>query len=176
MIRRPRRSVPATLVALVLLTAAVLITVSCVQLLLDRPPLVPFATLARTASDLTWDNTIVVLLAGSVAALGLVLLIAALMPGNPVVLGLEHRAGQPDAGTTRRSLDRALVSSARGVDGVDKASIRVKPRAVTVTVRTPLHDTGDLPEQVRTALGVRLDDIALAQRPRVRVRADTRST
>lgn len=176
MIRRPRRSLPATLVALALLAAAFLIAVSCGQLLLDQTPLLPFAAVAQTGAAFTWNQVIVLAAAAVVAVLGLALMVAALSPGAPTIVALAPRDGQPHAGATRRSLARALTMAARNVDGVDKASVRVRPRTVTAAVRTPLREPADLPEQVRTAITERLDDIALAQRAQVRVRTTTRST
>ena len=176
MIRRPRRSLPATLVALALLAAAFLIAVSCGQLLLDQTPLLPFAAVAETGAALTWNQVIVLTAAAVVAVLGLALMVAALCPGTPTVIALAPRDGQPDAGATHRSLTRALTLAARNVDGVDKASVRVRPRTITAAIRTPLRDPADLPEQVRTAITERLDDIAPAQRAQIRVRTTTRST
>jgi len=177
MMRRPRRRLPAALVALALLAAAVVVTMSCVALLLDKAPLLPFAALADTAGTVRWNQPVVLAIAALTAILGLVLLGAALLPGTPTVLGLDRRDGQPAAGATRRSLNRALTAAARGVDGVDTATVRVKPRTVAATVRTPLHDTAALPEQVQAAITERLDDIALVPPPRIRVRtSNTRGT
>lgn len=176
MIRRPRRSLLATLVALALFAAVFLIAVSCGQLLLDQAPLLPFAAVAETGAAFTWDEVIVLVAAAVVAVLGLGLMVAALFPGAPTVVALAPRDGQSDAGATRRSLARALAVAARNVDGVDKASVRVRPRTITAAVRTPLRDAADLPEQVRMAITERLDDIALAQHAQVRVRTTTRST
>lgn len=171
--RRSRRCGPAIVVALVVLATAVVVTVSCVQLLLDHAPLLPFATLADTAGTTTWDEGTVLVAAGVVAGLGIGLLLAALTPGAPTVLSLEPRDGQPDAGATRRSLNGALTAASRRVDGVDKAKVRVKRRTIAATVHTPLHDDGDLPDQVRTAITERLEDIAPTQRPPIRVRTNT---
>lgn len=173
MTRHSRRSVPAVLVALALLAASVLTAVSCIQLLLGDPPLLPLAAIAKAAGNHTWNQSVVLAGAGLVTALGLVLLCAALIPGAPTVLGLDRRQSEPEAGATRRSLDRALTLAARDVDGVAKAAVRIKRRTITATVRTPLHEAATLPEHVHTAITDRLDDIALAHRPRLRIRTKT---
>ncbi len=169
MIRRPRRTLPALLVALGLLAAAVLTAISCIQLLLGQPPLLPFAELARTASGLSWHQPVVLAGAAVITLLGLMLLAAALVPGTPTVLPLAPVADQPEAGVTRPSLSRSLANAAAAVDGIDHAQVRVRDWRVTATVRTPLGSPG-LDEQVRSALAERLDDIAPARHPRIRVR------
>jgi len=173
MIRRPRRSLPALLVALGLLAAAVLTAISCIQLLLGQPPLLPFAELARTASGLSWHQPVVLAGAAVITLLGLMLLAAALVPGTPTVLPLAPVADQPETGVTRPSLSRSLANAAAAVDGVDHAQVRVRDRRVTATVRTPLQDSPGLDEQVRAALAERLDDIAPARHPQIRVRLST---
>ncbi|MGQ0572889.1 MAG: DUF6286 domain-containing protein [Pseudonocardia sp.] len=171
--RRPRRSIPAALVATALLALAVVTAVTCVQMLLGQAPLVDAAALLAAGGSLAWSQPPVLAAAGVVAALGLVLVLVAVTPGTPTVLALETRDGVPDAGATRRSLGRALALAASDVDGVSAASVRVRARTVTATVRTPLYDAADLPDQVRDALATRLADIAPARPPRVRVRART---
>jgi copper chaperone CopZ len=173
MIRRSRRSLPAALVALVLLVGSVLVAISCIQLLLSQPPVVPFAAIAETASTITWNQPAVLVAAAVVAVLGLILLAVALIPGRPTVLGLAHRDGQPDAGATCHSLAQAVAGVTRTVDGVDSARVRLRPHTITATVQTSLREKQEIPEQVRAAIVERLDDIALARPPRIRVRVRT---
>ena len=106
MIRRPRRSLPAALLALVLLAAAVLVALSCIQLLLHQNPLIPFDALAEYAANLRWNDPVSIAAGVVAAVLGLILLAAALLPGKPTVLPLSrrrahHRRGQPPQPATR---------------------------------------------------------------------------
>jgi hypothetical protein len=74
-----RRSVPAFVVALVMLVASVSVAVSCVQTIAGVPPLLAFDTLGRTAASTLADPK--VLGAGALLALlGTVLLLCALLP------------------------------------------------------------------------------------------------
>ncbi len=175
MIRRPRRTLPATLVALVLLAAAALTAVSCVQVLTGRPPWLPFTAAAAFGATLTWSHPLTLVVALIVLLLGLVLLAAAVVPGAPTVLALVGAADQPTSGATRASVATALRNAAGAVDGVDTATVRVRGGAVTATVRTPIRESAALAEQVRAAITDRLDDLALARAPRIRVRVATRS-
>lgn len=177
MIRRPRRSLPATLVALLLLAAAVLVALSCVQVLLGRPSLIPLATLAGVGASLTW-NTPVVIAGGVIAGvLGLLLLAAAVLPGRPTVLALSGSSAGTSSGVTRRSLCRDLVSTVRSADGITATRISVKRGRIRAMVHAPGGENTELDEQVRGLLTNRLAEIALAHRPRmrVRVRAERRS-
>jgi hypothetical protein len=177
MIRRPRRVVPAVLVALVLLAAAVFVIWSCVDLLLGRPPLVPFDAIARRAAALHGDELLVLAAGGVVAGLGLVLLACAWLPGVPNVLTLADVGDQTSAGVTRRSLRNAVARAAGSVDGVAKAGAKVGAGRVRATVSTPLGESGDLSERVRSAVGSRLTAIALHRAPSVKVKINrSRST
>lgn len=174
MIRRPRRVLPATLAALVLLAAGVVVAVSCIQVVLGRVPWLPFGSAAAAAADLAWNAPAVLAGAAVVAALGIVVLLGALVPGTPTVMPLAGAHAGPAAGVTRSSLVRALTAAAAGVDGVGSAAVRVRARTVTTTVRTPLRDPGTLVDEVRAATVERLADVALLRSPRIRVRVRTR--
>lgn len=173
MIRRPRRVVPATIVALVLLAAAVPTVWSGAQVLLGQSPVVPFAALATAAASLTWAAMPVLAAAGVLAVAGIVLILAAVVPGKPTVLALADRtwnSSQPSAGATRRSISTAVKAAASGVSGVDRATVGLSGRTVTATVHTPLRADPELTAQVRTAVTARLDDIAPARPLKVRIR------
>lgn len=169
MIRRPRRTVPATIAALVVLAAAVVVTISCIQVIVGSPPLIPFGALGALAGDTSWNDP-AVLAAGAVLALiGIVLLACALLPGTPQVLALATGNDHTDAGVARRSLANDLTSHARRADGITGAHVTVGGRTVKVIAHTPLRDHSGLSERVRELVGERLDDINLARRPRLRV-------
>lgn len=182
MIRRPRRSLPATLAALVLLAAAVLVSIASIQQLLGYPPIVLSTTLAAPVLGRTWGEPVVITAGVLAVALGLILLAAALLPGKPTVLPLAHDpagtgADHTDAGVSRRSLGKDLTTAAAAADGVSSATLTVGRRRITATVRTPGADTREIGEQVRNLLTDRLTDIAPTRTPTVRVKvtADRRS-
>ena len=80
MIRRPRRSVAASLVALVLLAVCVLLAVAVVQQLLGQQPVLPFTDLNALAAGLTGADVAFLVLSGVLALAGLVLVLVALRP------------------------------------------------------------------------------------------------
>jgi len=174
-IRRPRRTVPAVLVAAVLLAVAVLVIWSSVQVLLGQQPVVPFADVAAAPAALTPAEPLVLAAAALCALVGLVLVVVAVVPGAPTVLPLAtpaEPASRLTAGVTRRSLIRTL-SRAAAVDGVDAAKVRLARRRVVVTARTPYRTAQpDLTDQVRAAVTARLADIGLARPVTVAVRLE----
>ncbi|MBJ7607872.1 MAG: hypothetical protein JF887_00360 [Candidatus Dormibacteraeota bacterium] len=173
MIRHPRRTLPASLVALVLLAAAVLIAVSCIQLLTGQHQWLSFSAMTQYGSTLAWNQPATLAMAAAVAVLGLALLLAALTPGSPTVLPLASSDERPVTGVTRSSLNTVLSSAAASADGVETAIVRVRGRAVTATVRTPLNEPGALAQQVHSAISERLEDVTLARPRRIKVRVAT---
>ncbi|SFP78701.1 hypothetical protein SAMN05421810_103412 [Amycolatopsis arida] len=171
MIRRPRRAVPAALVAVAVLAGAVVVAVSAVQLMLDRPPLVDYDAVASALHGTHWNEWPVAVAGGVVGLLGLALVLAAVLPGRPVVLPLATPEGvEADAGATRRGLRASLHDAVAAVDGVAAARVRLRPRKVAVRVRTNRARDEGLAEAVRDAVERRLDQIDFAVRPRPRVR------
>ena len=171
MIRRPRRTVPAVLVATVLLAVSVLVTWSSVQVLLGRQPLLPFSDLAAVPAATGLGAPLTVAALAVTAVAGSVLLIAAVVPGAPTVVALaaSPEDGAPTSGV-RRSLVRTLTRAA-DVDGIDAATVRLTGRRVVVTARTPYRTArADLVAHVRDAVTDRLADVGLARPVTVVVR------
>jgi hypothetical protein len=169
LIRRPRRTVPATIVGLMILVAAAVVAISCIQLIVGSPPLVAFSTLAELGRDTTWNDPRVLAAGGTLSSIGLVLLACGLLPGRPQVLALAPGDDHTVAGISRRSLAADLTSRARRADGITGARVRVGARTIAVNARTPLRDRSGLPERVRELVTERLDDIDLARPARLRV-------
>ncbi|OLF04994.1 DUF6286 domain-containing protein [Actinophytocola xanthii] len=172
MTRRPRRAVPAVLTALVLLSMSVLTAISAIQLLAGRRPLVSYAAIADWAHATRWDSLVVTAGSAAVLLIGLVLLVAAVLPGRPTVLPLRATDTDAtiDAGASRRSLRSTLRAAANAVDGVTATTLTLRGRRVTAVVRTHRTTREGLAEAVRAAVSHRLDQISPATRPAVRVR------
>lgn len=181
MTRRPRRSLAATLAALILLAACVLAATDAIQIQVHyRHPLVSWDRFAHYLHGAHWNGAVVTATAGILIALGVIALLAALLPGRPVLIGLRggtadgDTAPLPDAGVSRRGLRAALRTAAASVDGVISAKLSLRRHAVAATVYT-LGSTEGITDDVRTALEKCLDRIAPAAQFAVRVRASVRS-
>jgi hypothetical protein len=169
-IRRSRRSLPASLVALVLLAACVVVAVSAIQFLVGERPLVGYTSLTDAIHRTNWDQWPVLLGGGVAVVLGLVLLYAAVVPGKAIVLPLAPTGENIDSGATRQSLRRTLRTAVSSVDGVDTTKLKQGRKKVTARVRTNRTNTEGIAEAVRSAVELRLDQIAPVIRPSVRVR------
>ncbi|MGW5701611.1 DUF6286 domain-containing protein [Amycolatopsis japonica] len=165
--RRPRRSVPAVLVALVVLAGCVLAAAVAVQTIIGEKPWISYDAIASALHDLRWSDPLPAIAGGVVALLGLLLLVSAVVPGKPTVLPLE---GGTDSGASRRSYRSTLRTAASTVDGVSAAKLKVKRRAIVSVVTTGRTNTAGLADAVRSAIEHRLAQIGPAAVPAVRVR------
>jgi hypothetical protein len=172
-IRRSARVLPAVLTAAVLLAAAAGVAVAGVQVLLGQAPWFPLDTAVDAAAALRLGSPEVLVGAGVVALVGLLLVAAAVVPGAPTVLPVAAGDRPLRVGATRRGVRASLHAVVGGVDGVERAGLRVRGRSVTARVGTPFADSATVAARVRQALEDRLDELDLARRPRVRVRATT---
>lgn len=175
MIRRPRRTAPATVVALVLLAVCVAVAVAVTQSLLGQTPFVQLPQLLSFTSRQRWNSTVIIVAAIVAAVIGLILLLTAVRPGKPIVLPLARitdHDGAPvaDAGVRRKTLNKDLTAAAATVPGVTKATVTARRGTVTAQITTA-PDRDAVPDQVRDRLTDRLVEIAPARTPKVRVRA-----
>ncbi|MFC4377264.1 DUF6286 domain-containing protein [Nocardia halotolerans] len=166
MTRRPRRVVPAVVVALVLCVLAVLVVVSLIQRLTGAREWVSYDSIATRLHDTTWGSVWVLGVGVVIIVLGLVLLAAAALPGKPVVLALESGDGI-EAGITRRSLRHALADAAGRVEGLDKTRVRLRSKKIHVAGHTR-HGIERTAQEVGEAVADRLDRIKPATVPRLR--------
>lgn len=164
---RPRRTIPATLTALVLLAACVLTAVVAIQLITGQGALISYHSVADALHSTRWSDTTTLIAGGACALLGLLLLLAALLPGKPTVLPLT---GDLDAGITRRSLRHALQNTASSVDGVSRARLKLGRRGIVARIRTDRTNTAGLADAVSAALDRRLDQLTPLVRPAVKIR------
>ncbi|MFD5061866.1 DUF6286 domain-containing protein [Streptomyces sp. NPDC058394] len=164
---RPRRTIPATLTALVLLAACVLIAIVAIQLIIGQSPLISYRSVTDTLHSTHWSDTTTLIAGATFALLGLLLLLAALLPGKPTVLPL---AGDMDSGITRRSLRHALQNTAANVDGVSRAKLKLGRRTIVARIRTDRTNTAGLTDAVRAALDQRLDQVTPLTRPAMKIR------
>jgi hypothetical protein len=165
--RRPRRSVPAVLTAVVVLAACVLVAVVAIQLIVGERPWVSFDAVASALHDLRWTDVLPAVAGGVVALLGLILVLAAILPGATTVLPL---GGSFDAGAARGGYRSTLRAAAADVDGVSGAAVKLGTRRVKVRVETARTSPDGLADAVREAVGHRLDQVGPATRPAVSVR------
>lgn len=177
--RRPSRSVAATICAVVLLALGVAAVVAALLRLTSgtwpEAATAPLDWLAESA----WNSPGVWAAGIALAAAGLVLLLAGIVPGRfhdlPVRLPAGDRSaeqatsGGPSAVMSRRAVAQLAAATCEHIDGVSSASATATDRDVRVTVTTALHDTQDLQRWVGDGVHSRLEASGLDPVPRVRV-------
>jgi hypothetical protein len=167
----------AVLLALALLLAGVLAPAEIVHTaVLDKPGhlILPWETLTRFFTGHAWSTAPVLTISAIAAGVGLVLLLAELKRRRPGLLRLSTNDEHLTAGTTRRSLQRALAVRAEEVDGISSASAKVRRRRASVAATTGLRDAGDLRQRLTDQLTGWLDGLGLVKAPRLRVRLSSR--
>ncbi|AYF76675.1 hypothetical protein D7D52_25875 [Nocardia yunnanensis] len=145
MIRRPRRTGAAVVVALAVFALCLVTVISLIQKLTGGKELVSYDSVATRLHDIGWSDPIVAAVGAAVIVLGLLLLALALLPGRPVVLPLADLDGSA-AGVTRRSVRAALTRELDGLPGVDARRIRVGRRTIRVAA-TSVPAPGEIPPE-----------------------------
>ncbi|MFC3298414.1 hypothetical protein FJV46_02220 [Arthrobacter agilis] len=172
--RRPSRTVPATLTSLVLvLVGAALAWTGIAGLGGDTSP--AEGSLAA-ASGLTWGSTAVSVIVGALLLAGLVLLLAALLPGRRTLLTAGTTWDGTEGTTTvisRSAVERLAAARACGIDGVSSAGSRLRGSRLRVSITTHLRSTADLQDAVGRAVQSSVDDLGLMPAPRVGTHART---
>jgi Family of unknown function (DUF6286) len=168
---RPRRSVPGVLVAAVLAAAGILGAIQATSAALGRPVWkVPHRYFAGPLQDTHWNDTATLATAAAVAFIGLVLVLAGLIPGRPRAIPLASGDESVVIGVPRRSLRRSLARLATDIDGIDRARAKARRRSIVVRATTRLRDIVGLREDVHTAVQDRLAALDPLRPPRVKVR------
>lgn len=176
LVRRPSRSVPAALLGALLLAVGLLGTWLLGSLLLDGAW--PAAAQDRLVAvgEQRLDSPPVLVAAGVLAALGLALLLAALIPGRPsrrlVLRGeVPGRTAVP-----HRDLGRRAVRRVEAVDGVHSARATLAGRRLEVVARTVVDDPEAVLRAARAAAEQAVDELRpdTPLRTRVRIKRMTR--
>lgn len=177
---RPTRTVPATIVSVLLLLLGVgLVWVAVLRLLDGRWPAF-LGSVNGWLAGLTWGAALTLVICAGVALLGLVLLLTAIVPGKPNALTVTDQAddtGDGPASTdyvmTRRSVAKLAAAHADLVDGVDKVNATAGPRRVQVHVATASEQTADIQRTVTDRVTQALAAAGLKPMPRVTTTART---
>lgn len=163
--RRPRRAGAAALAALVVAAFCTVVAVVAIQLILGERPWIDYGAVAGTR----WRELPIAVAGGALVLLGLVLVVAAVLPGRLTVLPLR-----PDSGVARQSYRSTLRRAAANVDGVSRAKLTVRRRRLRAKVRTERTNTTGLADAVRSALTERLGQLDPATSPRISVKVVTK--
>ena len=170
LIRRPSRSTPSVLLALLLLTAGGL----GAWLLGHR--IVSGTWPDRAASTLdavestTLGSAAVLTTAGIAAVCGLVMILTALWPGVPERVEILPDAVPGQTAVTRRDLSGLVRTQVEQVDGVHSVAVTARRSRVDVVVLSVLDDLDPVQEAARKKTDEALETLQPAGITRSRVR------
>lgn len=177
--RRPSRTVPAVIVALVLLTLSVAMVWVAVRRLSSGEWPGAVTQAADWAAALTWASATLLVIAGVVVLVGFVLVLCAVVPGKPTALRIETEPldaehGNVEAVMTRHSVAKLANARANEVDGVEGVKTTVTGRLVAMTITTPSTQREDIQQNVTERVRAALEASGLDPMPRVRAKARTK--
>lgn len=155
---RPRRSGLASLVALLVLVGCVLVAIAAVQIAQDRDRTVlgSVSWVAERLRTRDWSDVGVLIAGVGLGVVGVLLLVAGLVPARRPFVRLVDPDPHTIAGVTRGGLARELGALASAVDGVASAKATVKRRRVRVDAQCALRDDTGVQEAIETAVRDRL--------------------
>ncbi|GAA0983500.1 DUF6286 domain-containing protein [Nocardiopsis sp. NPDC006198] len=168
---RPQRSLPAAVAAVsVAVVGGLAVAVTTAGADGAPSPLTGIDGSLSRVSSTPWEAPEAMVLSAVAAAVGLTLVLTALLPGTGGHLALRTDDRDTVAGLTRRGLRDILAVEARGVDGVGSVRVRGGSRTVRIEVRTHIREAGWLGERVEAVVRRRVEDLRPLRAPRVVVR------
>lgn len=169
---RGRRSGVSSVVALLIVVLSALGAVAAIQIELGHHTTVLGRVTAVThrlhAHD--WTDVAVLTTGIVLGVLGLLILLAGLLPARRSMLRLTEREPNTIFAISRSGLARDLTAVASGIDGVESARVRVSRRQVTVKASSAMRDNNGLADAVRSTLEKRVETLGPARSLRVRAR------
>ena len=166
---------PSVLAASLLTAAGGATVVQVVSARLGHPALRP--EIIRRLHTLTWNDPPPMAVGGGLTLAGLLLVLAAVLPGRTRTAPLAGDDPRFVTGLGRSSLRAALHATVMEVPGIDAANVRLRgrlrPRAEIRAVGG-FRDPGDLAEQVAEAVRDRLADLDPVRVPEVAVHVTER--
>ena len=115
----------------------------------------------RWLQQTTWSSPVVLVAGIVLAAIGVVLLLAALLPPSRHVVELVSPREGVATAITPGGLRRTLAAAAVGVDGVTEAGTRLGRRRIRVDAITRLRRTDGLSDAAAAAVQRRLQVLDL---------------
>ncbi|MFB4297219.1 DUF6286 domain-containing protein [Actinomadura sp. NTSP31] len=145
------RRVPVGTVAALLLTAASVIGAIDVIAAMTGASLRVFAY--RELADVRWDGWVTRGICIGLGLVGLVFLLAGLLPGRSRIVPLHGARPEVMMGVSRRGLRSAIAAAAGDATGVSRVRrVRLGATRVKVVAETPAHDPRGLDEGVAEAV------------------------
>ncbi|MBO2456425.1 DUF6286 domain-containing protein [Actinomadura violacea] len=154
---RSRRVRIGSVAALLLLAASVIAAIDVISAMIGSSLHV---VAYRALLDVRWDGWETRAISGGLVLVGLVFLLAGLLPGRSRVVPLHGAVPDVMMGVSRRGLRRAIAAAAEDATGVARVRrVRLGRRRVKVVAETPVRDARGLEDGVAEAVGECLERI-----------------
>lgn len=174
---RPSRAVPSLIVGTLLLAVGV----ALVWLAITRLVNGTWPALLQGPRDwlavLAWNDPAVQQIGIAAVVVGVILLLCAVIPGGFNALAIDDsRSGaggeappvqERETVMTRRAVARLAKARCLQIDGVGSAAATATTRRVHLSLKTSLHEPGDLRTRVIEAVRARLEETGLSPVPQV---------
>ncbi|UEJ83368.1 alkaline shock response membrane anchor protein AmaP [Brachybacterium halotolerans subsp. kimchii] len=168
--RRPARTAPVVLLALVLLVLGGLGVWTLGSLVIDGSwPASASAAIADLGA-LRLDSTPVLVTGCVLAVLGLLMVLAAILPGGRSRMRLLEDDVPGSTVISRRDLAGRVRARTEEVDGVQSTQVDVGRRTVSVHARTVVDEVGPVESDVREAAEAAVAELRPDTMPSIRVR------
>ncbi|MFD5554461.1 DUF6286 domain-containing protein [Streptomyces sp. NPDC127068] len=164
------RRVPAGIVALLLVAGTGLLLYDVAAVRAGRPAMGWRRTLADGLATRPLDDPWVLTGAGVAAALGLLLLVLALTPGQRALLPMRGTGPDLRAALHRKAAATALRDRAAEVSGVQSVRVRVRRRKAEVRAVSHFRELDDVRADLESALAEGVDELGLGRPPSLRLR------
>lgn len=175
LVRRPTRTVPASLLALTLLVLGGLGIWLLGTYLVNGTWPGPASSTVTGISETTLGAPVMQAVAIVLAVVGLAMILAAIVPGRPSRVPILADDIPGETAVSRRDLARRIQRRAENVDGVHSARVAARPRAIDVRVDTVVDDTAPVSRAATAAVEDAVRELRPADSPRSRVRIHRRS-
>lgn len=176
---RPDRLMPAMIASLALMICGGLGLWWAVWILSGQGSLEEFSLLT-SASQLSWGSALLGALSGVAMILGIIPILAAVIPGKPLLVRQTPNHGAQDHDTssaiTTRGLSRIAVAEAERLDGTVSASATASQRHVRVVVKSVARDRDTVRQHIHSSIQQRLEDFGLRRQPKIIVTVRTRES
>ena len=174
---RPSRAVPALIAGILLLAAGVALVWLTITWLVNGT----WPTLLQGPRDwlaaLAWNDPAVRQIGIAAIVAGVILLLCAIIPGGFNALTIDDSGGgagdeappvqEQETVMTRRAVAHLAKARCLQIDGVGSAAATATTRRVHLSVKTSLHEPGDLRTRITDAVRARLEETGLSPVPQV---------
>ncbi|NUL44605.1 alkaline shock response membrane anchor protein AmaP [Cellulosimicrobium funkei] len=168
---RPPRSVPVILLAVLAIAIGGLGVWLLGSYLIDGAWPAGSGAAVDPVGATRFGSTAAQVTAAVVGLVGLILLICAIVPGDPARRAILEDETPGQTAVSRRDLSRRVQRGVEHVDGVQAARVSVRRNRIDVTARTPIEDTETVLRRVRASVDETVAELSPVQalRPRVRI-------